>query len=145
MVEMDKFKALFVDDEVEFQKTIIKRMKKRNIDAAGAQSGDDAIEWLKDHSVDVIVLDVKMPGMDGIQTLREIKNIWPTVEVIMLTGHANLETASEGMAMGAFDYIMKPVDIDELLYKMQDACKQKTLQEAKNKNLPERKTLREAS
>jgi DNA-binding NtrC family response regulator len=78
--------------------------------------------------VDVIVLDVRMPGMDGIQTLREIKKRYPLVEVIMLTGHASLEVAIEGMELGAFDYLMKPVDIDELLYKIQDAYKKKLIQ-----------------
>jgi DNA-binding NtrC family response regulator len=77
------------------------------------------------------VLDVKMPGMDGIETLRELKKIRPLVEVIMLTGHANMEVAITGMELGAFDYLMKPMDIDELLYKLQDAYKKKSLQEQK--------------
>jgi DNA-binding NtrC family response regulator len=71
------------------------------------------------------VLDVKMPDMDGIETLREIKRLRPTVEVIMLTGHANVEVAIQGMELGAFDYLMKPMDIDELLYKLQDAYKKR--------------------
>ena len=70
------------------------------------------------HLVDVIVLDVKMPDMDGIETLKEIKKLRPSVEVIMLTGHANVEVAIQGMELGAFDYLMKPMDIDELLYKL---------------------------
>jgi len=133
--QMDSPKVLLVDDEVEFQETLIKRMSKRDVDTTGAKSGADALEWLRSHAVDVVVLDVKMPGMDGIETLREIKKVAPLAEVIMLTGHANLEAASEGMALGAFDYLMKPADIDELLYKIQDACKKKALQEAKIKNL----------
>jgi DNA-binding NtrC family response regulator len=79
--------------------------------------------------VDVVVLDVKMPGMDGIQTLKAIKSMDPLVEVIMLTGHASVEVAIQGMELGAFDYLMKPMDIDELLYKVQDAYKKKALQE----------------
>jgi DNA-binding NtrC family response regulator len=70
-----------------------------------------------------------MPGMDGIQTLREIKGRYPLIEVIMLTGHANVEVAIEGMELGAFDYLMKPMDIDELLFKIQDAYKKKSVQE----------------
>jgi len=97
-------------------------MNKRDVTVHGAASGEEALAWLDAHEADVIVLDVKMPGLDGIQTLREIKKARPTLEVIMLTGHANLEAANEGMALGAFDYIMKPCNIDELLYKIQDAC-----------------------
>jgi len=76
-----------------------------------------------------VVLDVKMPGMDGMEALRQIKSTSPDVEVIMLTGHANMEAAMQGMELGAFDYLMKPMDIDELLYKLQDAYKKKTLRE----------------
>ena len=83
----------------------------------------------------MVVLDVRMPGMDGIETLRKIKKTAPLTEVIMLTGHASLEAAREGMELGAFDYLMKPVDIDELLYKLEDAFKNKTIQEAKIKAL----------
>ena len=134
---MDNLHVLFVDDEVEFLETLIKRMGKRGVDAAGVNSGEKALAWLGGHATDVVVLDVKMPGMDGIQTLREIKKTRPLVEVIMLTGHASLEVASEGMALGAFDYLMKPINIDELLYKLQDACKTKWIQEEKIKHIKE--------
>lgn len=119
---MDNPIVLFVDDEVEYLEVMIKRMDKRGLTVSGAASGEEALDWLRQHSVDVVVLDVKMPGLDGIQTLREIKKIKPRVEVIMLTGHASLDAANEGMALGAFDYIMKPVNIDDLLHKIQDAC-----------------------
>jgi DNA-binding NtrC family response regulator len=132
---MDSFSTLFVDDEEEFLATVIKRMKKRNLEVLGASSGEQALEVLKSHHVDVVVLDVRMPGMDGIQTLREIKRDFPLVEVVMLTGHANMEVAVEGMELGAFDYLMKPVEIDELLYKLQDAYKKKSIQEEKIKNI----------
>jgi len=125
--------VLFVDDEVDFLETLLKRMKKRDINVIGVESGEKAIELLEREPVDVIVLDVRMPGMDGIQTLREIKKSYPLVEVIMLTGHASLEVAIEGMELGAFDYLMKPVDIDELLYKIQDAYKKKLIQVEKIK------------
>jgi len=134
---MNSLRVLFVDDEVEFMETLIKRMGKRGVDATGVDSGEKALEWLAGHTTDVVVLDVKMPGMDGIQTLREIKRSRPLVEVIMLTGHASLEVASEGMALGAFDYLMKPVNIDELLYKLQDACKTKRIQEEKIEHIRE--------
>ena len=132
---MDNPIALFVDDEVEYIETLKKRMDKRGVAVSIVTSGEDALEWIGQHTVDVIVLDVKMPGMDGIQTLREIKKIKPQVEVIMLTGHANLEAASEGMALGAFDYLMKPFNIDELFYKIQDACLMKRMQADKTNHV----------
>jgi len=82
-----------------------------------------------------VVLDVRMAGMDGIQTLRAVKSAHPLLEVIMLTGHASLEIAREGMQLGAFDYLMKPIDLDELLYKLEDAYKKKTLQQHKIKTI----------
>lgn len=126
---MDAFSVLLVDDEVEFLETLLKRLKKRKLNVSGVHSGEAALEFLKGSCVDVVVLDVKMPGMDGLEALRAIKKEAPLVEVIMLTGHANMEVAIEGMELGAFDYLMKPMDIDELLYKLQDAYKKKSLQE----------------
>lgn len=128
---MDTFKVLFVDDEAEFLETLVKRMKRRNIEAAGVSNALDALEILSKESVDVVVLDVKMPGMDGIEALRRIKERHPLTEVIMLTGHANVEVAIKGMELGAFDYLMKPMDIDELIYKLQDAYKKKFVHEEK--------------
>ena len=119
--------VLFVDDEIDYLNILMKRMDKRGITVHGVDSGEAALEWLGSRDADVVVLDVKMPGLDGIQTLREIKKIRPGQEVIMLTGHADLESAREGMALGAFDYIMKPFNIDELLYKLQDACVMKRI------------------
>ena len=134
---MEGFNVLFVDDEVDFLETLLKRMKKRQVNAFGVNSGEDALTYLKDHAVDVVVMDVRMPGMDGIETLRKIKKINPLLEVIMLTGHACLEIAREGMEVGAFDYLMKPINIDELLYKLQDAFKKKSIQMEKIKHLEE--------
>ncbi len=134
---MEPFSVLFVDDEVDFLETLLKRMKKRQLNAFGVNSGEQALSYLKDHDVDIVVLDVRMPGMDGIETLRKIKKINPLLEVIMLTGHACLEIAREGMEVGAFDYLMKPINIDELLYKLQDAYKKKSIQMEKIKHLEE--------
>ncbi len=134
---MDSFSVLLVDDEEEFLATVLKRFEKRKMNAAGAKNGEDALKILAGNPVDVVVLDVKMPGMDGIQTLREIKRSFPLIEVVMLTGHASMEVAIEGMEIGAFDYLMKPVDIDELLYKLQDAYKKKSIQEDKIKLIRE--------
>ena len=128
---MNPLTVLFVDDEQEFLATMIKRMKKREINAFSAASGEEALAALQKQPFDVVVLDVKMPRMDGIETLRKIKKRYPLIEVIMLTGHANIEVAITGMELGAFDYLMKPMDIDELLYKLQDAHKKKSIQEKK--------------
>jgi DNA-binding NtrC family response regulator len=134
---MDGFKVLLVDDESEFLDTLVKRIKKRNVNAHGVASGEEALAFLNQQSVDVVVLDVRMPGMDGIQALREIKQHYPLIEVIMLTGHASLEVAIEGMELGAFDYMMKPIEIDELLYKLQDAYKKKSIHTEKIKTMKE--------
>jgi DNA-binding NtrC family response regulator len=124
-----------VDDEPDFLQTLLKRMRKRSVNASGVGSGEEALVHLAQSPVDVVVLDVRMPGMGGIETLRAIKKKTPLTEVVMLTGHASLEVAREGMENGAFDYLMKPVDIDDLLYKIQDAFHKKTIQEAKIKTL----------
>jgi len=126
---MEKFKILIVDDEQDFLETILKRLKARKIEVAGVDSGYKALEFLDDRDVDVIILDVKMPGMDGIETLREIKKKKPLVEVIMLTGHASVESGIQGMQLGAFDYVMKPVALDELLEKVRQAYERKVIQE----------------
>ena len=128
---MDNIKVLLVDDEAEFSETLIKRMKKRNVDITGVRSGKEALETLDQRPIDVVILDVRMPGMDGIETLRVLKKRHPLIEVIMLTGHASVEVAVQGMEFGAFDYLMKPMQIDDLLYKIQDAHQQKIIQEQK--------------
>jgi len=123
--------VLLVDDEVEFRETMEKRLKKRSLHVKGVGSGEEALEQLKEEPIDVVVLDVRMAGMDGIETLRAMKKTQPLIEVIMLTGHASMEVAVQGMEFGAFDYLMKPMQIDDLLYKIQDAYKKKTIQEQK--------------
>jgi DNA-binding NtrC family response regulator len=116
-----------VDDEDEFLDIMIKRMKKRHLNVCGAKSGEEALDILIQKPVDVVALDVKMPGMDGLETLKEIKKRFPDIEVIMLTGHANIEVAVKGIELGAFDYLMKPMNIDELLFKIEDAYQKKIL------------------
>jgi len=128
---MTGMKLLLVDDESDFLGTLLKRMKRRQVDVHGVASGEAALAWIETHDTDVVILDVRMPGMDGVATLREIKKHYPLVEVIMLTGHASMEVAIEGMEMGAFDYLMKPMDMDELLYKAEDAFKKKTIHEGR--------------
>jgi len=132
---VNNFNVLLVDDELEFLATLVKRLTKRGLNISTAKNGEDALKIIGEKVIDVVVLDVRMPGIDGIQTLREIKKKDPLMEVIMLTGHARLEVAIEGMELGAFDYLMKPADIDELFYKLQDAFKKKTIQREKIKKL----------
>ena len=128
---MEKINVLLVDDETDFLSTMVKRLGKRGLNPITAQTGEAALDLLKNNAVDVVVLDVKMPGMDGIETLREMKRLDPLIEVIMLTGHASVEVAIQGMELGAFDYLMKPTEIDELCYKLEDAYRRKSLQEHK--------------
>jgi DNA-binding NtrC family response regulator len=122
---MEGLRVLFVDDEDDFRETIVKRLNARKIRAMGAESGARALEILKDNDFDVIVLDVKMPGMDGIETLRHIKQMKPEIEVIMLTGHASVEFGLKGMQLGAFDYVMKPAPLNELLDTISQAWNKK--------------------
>ena len=118
-----KIRVLIIDDEKQFAENLCRVLSFRDIDATAAFEGHNALKIINSsENFDAVVLDIKMPGMNGIETLTQIKKISPETEVIMLTGHANLEAANEGMALGAFDYIMKPCNIDELLYKIQDAC-----------------------
>lgn len=126
---MDGVRVLVVDDETDFLDMLVRRLKQRVLDVDGVTSGDAAIRMIQEHPVDVVVLDMRMPEMDGIETLQEIKKISPMVEVIVLTGHANMESAIQVMEMGAFDYLMKPIDIDDLHYKIQDAYQEKLLNE----------------
>jgi len=132
---------MLVDDEVDFVETMAKRLDKRNIKVIKAFSGEEGLETLKTNQMlDVIVLDVKMPGMDGVETLKEIKKAIPLTEVIMLTGHATVESAIEGMKRGAYDYLMKPCDIEELVSKVEGATQKKReheekIEEARTKEL----------
>jgi DNA-binding NtrC family response regulator len=132
---MSDFNVLIVDDEKDYIDTLLKRLKKRNLNICGVDNGAGALDWLKYNPCDVVLLDVRMAGMDGIQVLKKIKEDYPLIEVIMLSGHASMEVAIEGMELGAFDYLMKPVDFDELLYKLQDANKKKGIQEEKIKGM----------
>ena len=116
---MDYFSILVVDDEVDFLETLVKRLQKRNIDTSGVTSGEKALQALEERRFDVVILDIKMPGgIDGIETLREIKRKHPLVEVLLLTGHASIETSIEGMKLGAFDYLLKPIKLEDLLIKL---------------------------
>jgi DNA-binding NtrC family response regulator len=125
-------KMLMIDDEEGFVAALEKRLTHRDIDVLVAYNGEDGLKKLDDNpDTDVVLLDVKMPGMDGIETLRRIRAAHPLVEVIMLTGHATVESAIEGMRLGAFDYLMKPADTDLLIQKIQQAHKKRHDHQAK--------------
>ena len=125
-------KVMLVDDEKPFVDTMIKRLNKRDVDIVPAYNGQEALEKLaQDGAIEVVILDIKMPLMDGMEALGKIKSKHPLVEVIMLTGHATVETGIEGMRMGAFDYLMKPCNADELVEKVQEAAARKRRHEEK--------------
>ncbi len=123
---------LLVDDEQAFVETMAKRLDKRGLTVFTAANGQEGIDTLESNrSIDVVVLDVKMPGLDGIEVLSIMKARFPLVEIVMLTGHATVSNAIDGMKSGAFDYMMKPCDIDELLSKVSEAYDKKQTQETK--------------
>jgi len=127
--------VLLVDDEEPFVQATAKRLTLRRFDVYTAIRAEKAFEILKNNPIDIVVLDVRMPDLDGIEATRTIKASHPLVEVILLTGHASMEASLEGMKMGAFDYLLKPLNIDELVYKIEDAHRKKELQEEKIRRL----------
>jgi len=122
-----KCQILLVDDEKTMVKYLSKQLVKRGFDIRVAYNGLDALEQVKMADFDVVLLDVLMPGMNGIETLKEIKKIKPRTEVIMLTGHASVEVGIEGMKAGAFNYIMKPFDPNELVAEINLAFEQRRI------------------
>jgi len=122
---MNKPMVLVVDDEDDFRELVVKRLADGNMAVEEAKNGAKALEILKLKDFDVVVLDVKMPGIDGIETLRWIKANKPGIEVILLTGHVSVEAGITGMQLGAFDYVIKPAPMNELLDKIRQAHEKK--------------------
>ena len=137
-------RVLLVDDEKDFVGMLSLRLKEVGEKVTPAYSGQECLQTLGKTDIDVVILDIKMPGMDGIETLREIKKRFPLVEVVMLTGHGTTETAVEGMKLGAFDYLMKPADFDDLTTKLVGARKRKDEQEERIRKAEERLLLRKS-
>ncbi len=121
-MERRRLKVLLVDDEVELVTTLAERLALREIDALCAFNGAEAVERVEKNDFDVAVLDVKMPGMGGLEVLKRIKAIRPTIQVILLTGRASEKESRIGLGEGAFDYLVKPIDIQDLIEKMKEAA-----------------------
>jgi len=115
---------MFADDP-DFQETLVKRLERRKVEAKGTDSGSKALSLLDQDDFDVVILDLEMPGLSGIDALREIKKRRPLVEVIVLTGHASVEWGVQGMQLGAFDYVVKPESLIELVDKIYQAYDRK--------------------
>lgn len=122
-------KVLVVDDEENFVELLAERLEARGFQVRTALNGSDAVSIIAAEDVDVVLLDVMMPGKDGITTLKEIKSVKPLTEVIMLTGHGTVETGIAGMKLGAYDYLLKPTEIERLQQKLNEAHKRKEDQE----------------
>ncbi|WDP88565.1 MAG: response regulator [Desulfobacter sp.] len=135
-------RILIVDDEKDFVEMFSLRLSNQGENVSTAYSGEEALEVLDRTPVDVVMLDIRMPGMDGIETLKKIKAAHPLVEVILLTGHGSTETAVEGMRSGAFDYLMKPADFEEINTKVDNARKRKEEQEERIRKAEVRLLLR---
>ena len=119
-------RVLFVDDEVVFANNMSKLLSNRGYRVSTVYSGDEAVRTLQgSRAFDVIVLDLKMPGMDGIATLKEIKNLGIFIETLILTGHGSIDTALEATRLGAYDYLTKPCEIDDLVSKIEGAWEKK--------------------
>lgn len=118
-----RIKLLLVDDEEGYANVLSKRMTRRRIDVTVALSGSEGIQALRKHDFDVVVLDLKMEDMDGIEVLKIFKKMDPNMPVIMLTGHGSEKAAKEGMALGAFDYLTKPCELEELVDRIKQAAR----------------------
>lgn len=122
---MTDIRVLLIDDEVGYTEALAKRLDRRGISVRTADGGARALEMMAEAPCDVVLLDIKMAGMDGIKTLREIKRRHPEVEVVMLTAHANTDIVISSLAMGAYDYLLKPAEVEELVRKIEDAAMRK--------------------
>jgi len=120
-IRTDPIRLLLVDDEAGFVNILAKRLGKRNMEVTPAYTGTEAVQLIRKHDFDVAVLDLKMEDMDGIEVLKIFKKAYPEMAVIMLTGHGSVQAAREGIEFGAFDYLTKPCELEELLAKIREA------------------------
>ncbi len=120
---MKLIKVLLVDDEQEFVSTLAERLELRGMNVSIATDGEAALSFLETDPPQVVVLDILMPGLSGLEVLEKIKAINSQIQVILLTGHGATKDGIRGMQLGAFDYLIKPIDIDELIKKLNEAAK----------------------
>lgn len=121
---MEENKVLLVDDETDVTRILSKRLARRGYECTTAANGQEALDAMRQFPYSLIIMDVKMPVMDGMSALQHIHSQWPGSKVILLSGHADMQLAVQAMSEGAFGYLMKPVDLEELLFKMEDAATQ---------------------
>lgn len=120
-------RILIVDDENEAGEILCLRLARRGATPFYVSNGRMAMNWLAEHSADVILLDIKMPEMDGLEVLAAVKKDYPSLPVIIISGHADMESAARGMQLGAFFYLLKPVNLDHLCDKIKDALSMSAL------------------
>ena len=120
---MAEYRVLLVDDEEEFVSALSERLELRGIEVDSALNGEDALAIMVEKTFEVVILDVMMPGLGGLEVLKQIKSAYPNTQVILLTGHGATKEGIEGMRLGAFDYLIKPVDLEEMLEKMKEAAR----------------------
>ena len=125
---MEKVRILIVDDEPDAGEILSLRLGRRGYEPVYASSGEAALAHMAEHPVDVVLLDIKMPGMDGLEVLRHIRDRHPHVSTIIISGHADMDAAAKGLELGAFYYQLKPIDLETLCHKIEDACRQKELE-----------------
>lgn len=125
---MRAIRLLLVDDEARFVETLAKRLTSRGYVVEGVTSGQAALAALEQRPIDVVLLDVRMPGIDGLETLREIRRRHPLVQVVLLSGNASIDAAVRGMRLGAVDYLLKPAALDDVQAKVEEAFEKKQLE-----------------
>lgn len=126
---MEGTRILIVDDEADTGEILGLRLARRGVESSYSPSGEDALDRLKEFPADIVLLDIKMPGMDGLEVLEHVRRDYTHIKVIILSGHADMEAAARGMELGAFFYLLKPVNFDELCHKIEDACRQRDLEQ----------------
>ncbi|MGB3648041.1 MAG: response regulator [Desulfobulbales bacterium] len=142
MMEKRKANVLLVDDEEQFLDALSQRLEARGLKVKAVTSGEDAVDQVEDHNFDAIIVDLAMPGIDGIETLKRIKEKRPDLEIIMLTGHATVKSGIEAMKLGADDFLEKPVDLNVLLEKIGEAKHKRMLVVEKGRQEEVKKILK---
>ncbi len=142
MMEKRKANVLLVDDEEQFLDALSQRLEARGLKVKAVTSGEDAVDQVEDHNFDAIIVDLAMPGIDGIETLKRIKGKRPDLEIIMLTGHATVKSGIEAMKLGADDFLEKPVDLNVLLEKIGEAKHKRMLVVEKGRQEEVKKILK---